>query len=89
MTDAIQGAGASQPARTPGAARAANSAPFRALLEQIERSAESLSRKSQDELSRESLGDAVQEARASLEQVLTLKERLLEEWRASQRAGGV
>jgi hypothetical protein len=58
--------------------------PFRALLDQIERSAERVAQHSRQELSRETLGDAVQDARTSLEQVLSLKERLLEEWRASQ-----
>jgi hypothetical protein len=95
VTESIQGSSRPQPiARGPGAANAAQSSSdgsaairFQAMLDQIQRSAEQLKIQSGKELSRTTLGSAVEEARTSLEQALSLKDRLLEEWRATRQRG--
>jgi len=70
-------------------AREADKAPggpaFKALLDQLEQRTQQLSKKSAGELSRDGLADAVGDARASLEQMLSLKDRLIEDWRAAEQ----
>jgi hypothetical protein len=60
---------------------------FQALLDELGSRAESLEQRSRAELSQDELAGALDEARTSLEQMLSLKDRLLEAWRASQQAG--
>jgi len=63
---------------------------FQAMLDRIEQRARELSAASSDALEPEQLAGAVDRARESLEDVLTLKEQLLEAYRQaqSQRPGG-
>jgi hypothetical protein len=56
------------------------------LLEQLEDRTRALALESQKDLSKDDLAGAVDNARASLEQMLTLKDQLLEAWRAAQQA---
>jgi hypothetical protein len=73
-----------------GAAPAPGANPaFESLLESLEQRATSLRERSATELDPQSLPGAVDEARGSLEALLTLKDQLLEAWRASQHGGGV
>lgn len=68
--------------------RGANPA-FESLLESLEQRANALRERSAAELDPQSLPGAVDEARGSLEAMLTLKDQLLEAWRASRHGGGV
>ncbi len=61
---------------------------FESLLESLEQRANALRERSAAELDPRSLPGAVDEARSSLEAMLTLKDQLLEAWRASQHGGG-
>lgn len=61
---------------------------FESLLESLEQRANALRERSAAELDPQSLPGAVDEARGSLEAMLTLKDQLLEAWRASQHGGG-
>ena len=79
---------AAQPAAKPAQATPAQSAGFKALLEQLEVKAEALDAKARAELQPEELAQAVDEARSSLEDVLALQDRLLEAWRQSKHQAG-
>jgi len=57
---------------------------FQAMLERIEARARELSAASSDAIQPEDLAGAVDRARESLEDVLTLKEQLLEAYRQAQ-----
>ncbi|MEO0650413.1 MAG: hypothetical protein AAFZ65_07030 [Planctomycetota bacterium] len=74
--------------KTQGRATSGDSAAFRALLENLEQRAAGLRGNAAE--SPGDLAGAVDEARASLEDALDLKERLLEAYRAdlSRRQGG-
>ena len=75
--------------RAPAAAPqgpAAGSVAFQALLEDLESRAHALEAKSREELTPDGLAGAVDDARASLERMLSLQDRLLEAWRASRQA---
>lgn len=61
---------------------------FKALLDQLEQRANALELESKKDLSKDDLAGAIDNARASLEQMLSLKDRLLEAWRASQQQDG-
>jgi len=63
----------------------AGSAAFKVLLDQLEDRAQALELESQRDLSQDDLAGALDNARASLEQMLTLKDQLLEAWRAAQQ----
>lgn len=84
---AIHGAASSAaPARPPDRDGPAAGAPaFQALLEDLESRARSLERTSRGELTPDALAGAVDEARVSLETMLSLKDRLLEAWLASRQ----
>ena len=72
----------------PGAAQrpteGQSGASFRALLEQLEQRADALEEKSRSELQPEDLPEAVDEARASMQDALRLSTELLEAWRQSR-----
>lgn len=80
------------PAEAPGGstARPASGAgaEFQALLERIETRARELARATDDVTAPDQLAGAVDSARTSLEEVLDLKQRLLEAYRQQQRQGG-
>jgi len=78
--DSIPGAvpGASPAKKTEGGAQ------FQAMLDRIEQRARELSATSNDAIEPEALAGAVDRARESLEDVLTLKEQLLEAYRQAQ-----
>jgi len=72
----------------PGAAQRSaegqSGASFRALLEQLEQRADALEERSRSELQPEDLPEAVDEARASMQDALRLSTELLEAWRQSR-----
>lgn len=82
-------AGGPQPATSrPDSKGATGGAEFQSLLERIEDRARELARQS-DEVSRpDELAGAVDTARTSLEEVLDLKQRLLEAYRQQQQQSG-
>jgi hypothetical protein len=94
MTDSID-PGPLQPAALPPrapAAGGAQSAPgkgveFQALLERIEARATELARRTEAVEAPEQLAEAVHTARESLEDVLLLKQRLLEAYQEERRRG--
>ena len=55
---------------------------FKVLLDQLEQRTQALEIESRKDLSKEDLAGAVDNARTSLEQLLSLKDRLLEAYRA-------
>lgn len=57
---------------------------FKAMLDQLEQRAQALELESRKDLSKDDLAGAVDNARISLEQMLSLKDQLLEAWQASQ-----
>lgn len=57
---------------------------FKALLDQLEQRAQALEVESRKDLSKDDLAGAVDNARISLQQMLSLKNQLLEAWQASQ-----
>ena len=57
---------------------------FKALLDQLEQRAQALELESRKDLSKDDLAGAVDNARISLQQMLSLKDQLLEAWQASQ-----
>jgi len=57
---------------------------FKALLDELEQRAQALEIESRKDLSKDDLAGAVDNARISLSQMLSLKDRLLEAWQASQ-----
>lgn len=57
---------------------------FKALLDQLDERARALETESQRDLTQDDLAGAIGNARASLEQMLSLKDQLLEAWRAAQ-----
>ncbi|MCC7010972.1 MAG: hypothetical protein IT454_00305 [Planctomycetes bacterium] len=57
---------------------------FKALLDQLEQRAQALELESKKNLTKDDLVGAIDEARTSLEQMLSLKDQLLEAWRASK-----
>ena len=74
---------------TPAAPPAAGAgAEFQALLERIETRARELARTTDAVTAPDQLAGAVDAARTSLEEVLDLKERLLEAYRQQQRQDG-
>ena len=74
----------SRPEQAPGEERPA----FRALLDRLQEQASSLSERSKEVGDPAQLSDAVDEARASLDEALSLGERLLEAYReANHRTG--
>lgn len=75
-------------ARSGGSVAPSANPAFEALLDNLEQRASSLRERSASELDPQSLPGAVGEARDSLEAMLTLKDQLLEAWRASQHGGG-
>ena len=58
---------------------------FKSLLDQLEDRAKALEVESRKDLSKDDLAGAIDNARTSLEQMLSLKDQLLEAWRASQQ----
>ncbi|MFN9785965.1 MAG: hypothetical protein ACK57N_05245 [Planctomycetia bacterium] len=75
------------PGEGPRAAAAANGEPdvaFRALLERLKAGAERVAQSSESASDPRSLSTAVGEARASLDAMLSISERLLEACRADQ-----
>lgn len=93
LPSAGQAAGVQQVAGVGGARRAGASGgegalAFKALLDQLEQRAQALESTSRKELAQGDLPGAVDNARESLEQMLSLKDQLLEAWRASQHSGG-
>lgn len=93
MTEPISmsaaGAGGVRPPDKSTSARSTESAgagaAFKALLESLEKRADQLEKKSESDLSRENLAAAVGDARKSLDEMLSLKDRVLEEWRAAEQ----
>jgi hypothetical protein len=57
---------------------------FKALLDQLDERAKALEVESSKDLTKDDLAGAIDNARASLEQMLSLKDQLLEAWRAAQ-----
>jgi flagellar hook-basal body complex protein FliE len=57
---------------------------FKALLDELEQRAQALEVESSKDLTKDDLAGAVDSARISLEQMLSLKDQLLEAWQASQ-----
>lgn len=57
---------------------------FKALLDELEQRAQALELESRKDLSKDDLAGAVDNARISLQQMLSLKDQLLEAWQASQ-----
>jgi uncharacterized coiled-coil protein SlyX len=89
-SSSIQGAASSSlssPSSRPAGASALGpeALAFQALLEDLEGRAQSLERTSRQELTPDGLAGALDEARTSLERMLSLKDQLLEAWRASQQ----
>lgn len=72
----------------PGASAGASNPAFQALLESLGERAQSLETRSGAELDHRELAGAVDDARTSLEQMLSLKDQLLEAWRASRHEPG-
>jgi hypothetical protein len=81
----LEGAPASR-GREPG--RAKGEVEFQALLERVEQRARKLATDAAGVDAPEQLAQAMQTARESLEDVLSLKQRLLEAYRAEQRRPG-
>jgi len=86
VTGALQGSAATNAARRPTGAT--DGAAFRALLEKLEQRADALGERSRSELTREDLPEAVDEARASMQEALRLSGELLEAWRQSLHQDG-
>ncbi len=63
---------------------------FKALLDQLDERAKALEQESRKDLTKDDLAGAIDNARTSLEQMLSLKDQLLEAWRAAstQAEGG-
>ena len=83
----VGGPGAAQPggASSPGTRPSGEGGPaFRALLEKIEAHARDIKAASEDVADPKSLAGAVDAARASIEDALSLHDQLLETYRASQ-----
>lgn len=59
-------------------------ASFKALLDELDQRAQALEVESRKELSHDDLAGAVDNARVSLNQLLSLKDQLLEAWQAAQ-----
>jgi hypothetical protein len=66
--------------------RATDGAAFKALLERLEQRAGALEERSRVELSPEELPEAVDEARASMQEALRLSSELLEAWRQARHS---
>jgi hypothetical protein len=84
-TAAVHGPSVGAAAR---AARATDGAAFKALLDRLEQRADALEERSRSELSSEELPEAVDEARASMQEALRLSSELLEAWRQARHTGG-
>lgn len=79
------GVGASGAASAPQVKSAdGGSVAFKALLDELEQRAQALEVESRKDLSKDDLAGAVDNARVSLQQMLSLKDQLLEAWQASQ-----
>ena len=76
--------GPAEPQRGAGKAGGEPDVAFRALLERLKAGAERVAQSSESASDPRSLSDAVGEARASLDAVLSISERLLEACRADQ-----
>lgn len=63
---------------------AGGAAAFKALLDELEQRAQALEVESAKDLTQDDLAGAVDNARISLNQMLSLKDQLLEAWQASQ-----
>ena len=61
---------------------------FKALLDQLDERAKALDVESRKDLTKDDLAGAIDNARTSLEQMLSLKEQLLEAWRAASTQAG-
>src|SRR5262245_59585000 len=89
ISTTIAGAGGVRPPDKSTSSRAVETAgagaAFKALLESLERRADQLEKKSEGEVTRENLSAAVGDARKSLDEMLSLKDRVLEEWRAAEQ----
>jgi hypothetical protein len=83
LPDPIRSGGAARPARTAEGAR--TTLAFEALLERLTARAAELSEKKSAIATPGEVHEAVDAARASLEDALTLGERLLEAYRAAER----
>lgn len=87
----VQGAQTAQPgaagARRP-VAGGDGALAFKALLDQLDERARALEQESRKDLTKDDLAGAIDSARTSLEQMLTLKDQLLEAWRAAQSQPG-
>ena len=83
----IRGAGAGAPAAAPNKTAGGEDAlAFKALLDQLEGRTRDLEQRSRKDLSQDELAGAVEQAKASLEQMLSLQDQVLEAWRAAQHA---
>ncbi len=78
--DPIRRTGAAEPARKPEA----ESPAFRALLERLQKSAQELERTSETVADADHLAGAVDQARESLTDALSLSDQLLEAYRAAE-----
>jgi len=71
------------PARSAASEGSESALAFKALLDELEQRAQALEIESRKDLTKDDLAGAVDNARVSLEQMLSLKDQLLEAWRAS------
>ena len=84
--NAIQGVGKSSPtAPSKGVSSPENGARFRALLDQLQTQVQGLQKTGEGPLKPDELAGAVDQARTSLEDALSLKDQLLEAYRAAQQ----
>jgi len=78
-----------KPAQAPGSKTETRNAPaFKALLEKLQQQAQNLNRESETVAHPEELSDAVDHARSSLNDALSLSDRLLEAFREAMQNGG-
>lgn len=73
-----------QPAKSAARADGGGAIAFKALLDELEQRAQALDLESRKDLTKDDLAGAVDNARVSLQQMLSLKDQLLEAWQASQ-----
>jgi len=82
----LPGVGSSSPAApSQGVASPENGARFRALLDQLQTQVQGLQKTGEAPLKPDELAGAVDQARTSLEDALSLKDQLLEAYRAAQQ----
>ena len=82
----LPGVGSSSPAApSKGVTSPENGAHFRALLDQLQTQVQGLQKTGESPLQADELAGAVDQARTSLEDALSLKDQLLEAYRAAQQ----